>query len=121
MKKAKCDTCEFRGYSTEVCRFHSTQEGSCEESDDTGKHPLKTIGKAVAVGAGAGVAVTIAGMAVGPIIGLKVALGHTIAAQITAGSGVAGAGANVARKLKKGKPKAKTKKKPVLLPMYLKG
>jgi hypothetical protein len=121
MKKAKCDTCEFRGYSTEVCRFHSTQDGSCEEPDDTGKHPLKTITKAVAVGAGAGVAVTIAGMTVGPIIGLKAALGHVIAAKITAGSGVAGAGVNVARQLKKGKSKAKTKKKPVLLPMYLKG
>ena len=121
MKKPKCEACEFRGYSPEVCRFHSTKDGSCEESDDTKDHPLKTISKAVAVGAGAGVAVTLAGMAVGPIIGLKAALGHAVAAKITAGSGVAGAGVNVARKLKKGESKAKTKKKAALLPMYLKG
>jgi hypothetical protein len=121
MKKAKCEACEFRGYSTEVCRLHSTHDGSCKEPDDTSKHPLKTITKAVAVGAGAGVAVTIAGIAVGPIIGLNAVLGHAIAAKIIAGSGVVGAGASVARKLKKGSSKAKAPKKRVLLPMYLKG
>ncbi len=119
MKKAKCEACEYRGYSPEVCRFQSSLDGSCEGPD--GNNALKTISKAIVVGAGAGVAVTIAGMAVGPIMGFKAVLGHAVAAKITAGSGVAAAGVNVARKLRKGELKSKTKKKPVLMPMYLKG
>jgi len=122
MKKTKCEECEYRGYSPEVCKFHSIQDGSCEEMEDSENHPLKTISKAVAVGAGAGLAATVAGIAVGPIIGLKAALGHAVAAKITAGGGVAGAGVNVARKLKKGTSKTKpARKKQTLLPMYLKG
>ena len=121
MKKTDCEACEYRGYSPAVCKLHSIKDGSCEEPEDCGKHPLKTISKAVALGAGAGLVATVAGIAVGPSIGLKAALGHAVAAKLTAGGGVVGAGANVARKLKKSKSKAKTKKKPALLPMYLKG
>jgi len=122
MKKVKCETCEYKGYSAEICRFHSIRGNSCDELDPGRDHSLKRIGKAVVLGAGAGLAATFTGIAVAPIIGLKAALGHAIAAKITVGGGVAGAGVNVARKLKKGESKTRpAKRRQMLLPMYLKG
>lgn len=121
MKKLKCDACEYRGYSAELCKLHFSQDGSCEVPDGGWNHPLVKIGKAVVVGAGAGVAMTIAGIAVGPLIGFNALLGPASIAKISAGAGVAGAGVNVAQKMKKGKAKPKNKKRSVLLPMYLRG
>lgn len=65
---------------------------------------------------------TVVGMGAVPVVGLKAAIGHAMAAKITAGGGVAGAGVNVARKAAKGESGAKQrKKKRILLPLYLKG
>ena len=128
MKKAKCEACEYKGYSLEICRYHTANGGSCDTGDSGEHQPLKKMGKAVAWGAGAGLAAMVAGMGVAPIIGLQAVLGHA-AAKMAMG-GVAGAGVNVARHWKKGeaKPKQKPKHKPkmarkraVMLLMYLKG
>lgn len=122
MKKVKCESCEYKGYSAEICRYHSLRGGSCSEEDFTSRPAFMRIGKVVALGAGAGLAATFTGMVVAPIIGLKAALGHAIAAKITVGGGVAGAGVNVARKMKKTESGTKpARKRPILLPTYLKG
>ena len=64
---------------------------------------------------------TAVGVAAVPAVGLKLAIGHAVAAKLTAGGGVAGAGLNMARKAAKRKSAAKrTNKKRVLLPLYLK-
>ena len=121
MRKIKCDACEYRGYSAELCKLHSTQDGSCDVPEEGWNHPLVKIGKAVVYGAGAGVAMTLAGIAVGPIIGFNALLGPAGIAKLSAGAGMAGAGVNVAQKWKKSKSKAKNKKRSVPLPMYLRG
>lgn len=132
MKKVQCEACEYKGYSLEICRYHSAKGGFCN-TGDSGEHQLlKKMGKAVAWGAGAGMAAMVAGIGLAPLIGLHAILGHA-AAKMTMG-GLAGAGVNVARHWKKGdgkpKPKAAQKKvaqkkadrkKAFLLPMYLKG
>lgn len=122
MKKSKCETCEYKGYSPEVCKLHSSKGGATNEDQCGFDHPLKRVGKTLAFGAGAGVAAAFAGIAVAPVIGLKALLGHAVAAKITAG-GVAGAGVNIARKWKKNSegPSRRIRKRKSLLPMYLKG
>lgn len=123
MKKPKCETCEYKGYSIEFCRYHSISGGGCETPGPAAvQHPVKRIGKAVAVGAGAGLAATFAGIALGPFVGLKAIVSHAIATKITVGGGVAGAGINAALNIKgdasKGRP---GRKRPLLVPHYVKG
>lgn len=120
MKKAKCEACEYKGYSMEICRLHSAKGGPCN-TKGPGEHQSKAkIGKTVAWGAGVGLAAVVTGMAVAPIIGLQAVLGH-VAAKLTMG-GVAGAGVNVFRHWKKGEapPKA-VRKRAVMMPIYRKG
>jgi len=80
-----------------------------------------TVGKTVALGAGVGAMAAVVGIGAAPVVGLKAAIGHAMVAKITAGGSAAGAGVNVARKAAKRKSGAKqTKKKRLLLPLYLK-
>jgi hypothetical protein len=119
-KKPKCETCQFRGYSSNFCKLH-LQKVSKDDCESCNSHrTLKSVGKTAAVGAGFGAMATVAGMAAVPAVGLKAIIGHAVAAKIAAGGGVAGAGVNVARQAAKRKSAAKERKKRrVLLPLYL--
>lgn len=119
-EKMECDTCEMRGYSAYFCRLHAKiTKQACRNyrSYDS----IRRVGKTAALGAGAGVAATVVGIGVAPVLGIKAAIGHVVAAKLTAGGGVAGAWANVCRKAIKGQSEGKPgKKKRILLPRYLK-
>ncbi len=121
-KKPKCDSCEFRGYSSDFCKLHSNKV-SAEDCENCSSHrSLKSVGRTAALGAGVGAIAAVLGIGAAPVVGLKAAIGHAVAAKMTAGGGVAGAGVNVARKAVKRKSGAKQrKKKRLLLPLYLKG
>jgi hypothetical protein len=122
MKKTDCQKCEFKGYSAEICRYHSINGRSCDKPNAGEQRSLKTMGKALVLGAAAGLTAIVTGIVVGPIIGLNAALGHAVAAKMTVGGGVVGAGVNVTRKWKQGEFKPKpARKRAILLPMYLKG
>ncbi len=121
-KKPKCETCEFRGYSSDFCKVHlkKVTEEDCENCDS--HRSFRSVGKTAALGAGVGAIAAVVGIGAAPVVGLKAAIGHAVAAKMTAGGGVAGAGVNVARKAVKRKSGAKQrKKKRLLLPLYLKG
>ena len=127
MKKPKCETCEYRGYSPEICKFHSAKGNICDD-DPEQDESLKRIGKTVVLGAGAGVVAGVAGVAVAPIVGLKAAMahavGHAVGAKVTVGTavggGVAGAGVEAAKTRKKGKSGTKqTRRRTILTPLYL--
>ena len=125
MKKNKvnCETCSYRGYSSDFCKFHHKKitEFADEDCHPQSRHLYKKIGKAATIGAGAGVLATTVGLAAAPAIGLKAAIGHTLAVKIAAGGGAAGAGANVVRRKKKNNSGVNRKRKNnVLLPLYLK-
>jgi hypothetical protein len=63
----------------------------------------------------------VVGIGAVPVVGLKAAIGHAMAAKMTAGGSAAGAGINMARKATKSLSRAKQrKKKRLLLPLYLK-
>jgi len=123
MKKgrAKCEACEFRGYSSYFCRMHLSKVTQ-EDCKDCGSYrSLRQVGRTAAFGAGVGAAVTVVGIGVVPVMGLKAAIGHAVVAKLTAGGGMAGAGVNVFRKARKGQSKFRQKKKKrILLPLYLK-
>ena len=93
MKKNKvnCETCSYRGYSSDFCKFHHKKitEFADEDCHPQSRHLYKKIGKAATIGAGAGVLATTVGLAAAPAIGLKAAIGHTMAVKITAGGGAA--------------------------------
>ncbi len=125
MKKNKvnCETCSYRGYSSDFCKYHHKKitELANEDCHSHSRDLYKKIGKAATLGAGAGVLATTVGLAAVPAIGIKAAIGHSLAAKLTAGGGAAGAGANVVRRSKKNNSGANQKQKnPVLLPLYLK-
>ena len=125
MKKNKvnCETCSFRGYSSDFCKYHHKKitELASEGCHSQSRDMCRKIGKAATLGAGAGVLATTVGLAAVPAIGIKAAIGHTLAAKLAAGGGAAGAGVNVARRAKKNKSGADQKQKNgVLLPLYLK-
>jgi hypothetical protein len=81
-KKSPCDSCTIKGYSLEICEKHLGHIAYDKSSDKkTGLDPrVKSLAGKAAVGAGVGVGVCLAGMAVAPVIGAKVLLGHLIAA-----------------------------------------
>lgn len=120
MKASRCETCEFKGYSPEVCRLHLSKGSGAQEDKDMPCRPINWIGKTAAVGACAGVAATFAGLFAAPVVGLKALIGHSVAAKMTAG-GAAGAGVNLARKWKRSPTSPqKPAKRGSILPMYLK-
>ena len=81
----------------------------------------KKMGKSAALGAGVGVVATTFGLAAAPAVGLKMAVGHALAAKITAGVGAAGAGINITMRNWKGHTRAKLAgKRQVIMPLYLK-
>jgi hypothetical protein len=105
IKNLACDSCTIKGYSFEICKKHlehMDHEKSSAKKTGLGSRMKSLAGKA-AVGAGIGVAVYFAGLALAPAIGAKALLGHLIAAKVTY-VGAAGAGAGVALdKIKKTK------------------
>ncbi|MBF0120641.1 MAG: hypothetical protein HQK79_17575 [Desulfobacterales bacterium] len=108
MKKiSPCDTCEFRGYSPELCKLHLRKISKNGSKDCPNHAPLKEISKKVAVGAGVGVMTMFVGMAAVPAAVLKALFGHVMTTKMTAeaGGGVVGAVINVFRKNKDKKPK----------------
>ncbi len=121
-KKPKCETCEFRGYSSDFCKLHK-RKVSDEDCNSCGSHSsLKCVGKTAVLGAGVGAMAAILGVGAAPVVGLKAAIGHAMAAKMAAGGSAAGAGINMARKATKSLSRAKQrKKKRLLLPLYLKG
>jgi len=120
MKKirTKCLHCSLRGYSPDFCKFH--HENVPPGLDDDENECLLFWSKKAAIGAGAGIAGMVAGMAVLPAFGMKAILGHFVAAKMTGVGGIVGAGTNVAANLKK-QQKKKTKKRSVILPRQLGG
>lgn len=115
--KSPCSNCSFRGYSREICKLHSkkTLHGhSCSGE----KYSWKFFGKKAVIGAGIGVTGIFAGLAVLPAFGLKVILGHSLAAMSGAG-GAIGASTNVAiHHRKKSLTSVKKRKRNLLLPKY---
>jgi len=109
-----CERCELSGYSPDVCKVHHKMIVGNTHETFFPKVPLKTVGKSAAVGAGCGVAATFAFVAL-PAVAAKAALGFLMAAKISAGGGVVGAGINVAKKAKKIKPPDKPRKKKRIL------
>jgi len=125
MKKNRvnCENCSFRGYSSDFCKFHQKKitEFVNEDCHSHSRDLYRRIGKAATIGAGAGVLATTVGLAAVPAIGIKAAIGHSLAAKLTAGGGAACAGVNVARRAKKSNSGVNQKQKnSVLLPLYLK-
>ncbi len=109
-KPKLCERCELSGYSPDVCKVHAKMIAENNHETFFPKIPLKMVGKTAAVGAGCGVAATFALVAL-PAVAAKAALGFLMAAKISAGGGVIGAGINVAKKAKGIKPPDKPRKK----------
>ncbi|MEE9503545.1 MAG: hypothetical protein V3V90_00305, partial [Thermodesulfobacteriota bacterium] len=80
-------------------------------SSRTESEPQQELGRKLAVGAGVGVACTVAGMAAMPVFGMHALLGHLVAAKIAGVGGVTGAGANIVLKSEKNPPVKKSHKK----------
>ncbi|MBF0476042.1 MAG: hypothetical protein HQK59_09455 [Deltaproteobacteria bacterium] len=120
-KKSRCDRCQYRGYSQNFCKLHMRKtagaEASCGMAD-----PYSHLGRNAAIGAGIGAAVTLAGLAALPLLGLKAILGHALAVKAFTGGSLAGVGFNVGRKPKeKDRSETKpTKKRLILVPTYSK-
>ncbi|MBF0202801.1 MAG: hypothetical protein HQK67_00500 [Desulfamplus sp.] len=103
--KSKCDLCELKGYSPELCKVHMRKmvSGKYDEDCPHYTHSFVKLGKTAAVGAGVGLAAACGSMCVIPAVALKALFGHVAVVKITAGAGgsVAGAGINVFRETKK--------------------
>ncbi len=120
-RKITCETCQLRGYSPDFCKVHQKKITEVDVENCYPQDFYKRLGKKVALGAGVGVVAATAGIAAVPAVGLKVAIGHALAAKVIAGGGAAGAGINAVRGAGKNHPGAKrAKKRDVLLPLYLK-
>lgn len=113
-KRPKCETCELKGYSPDFCRVHAKKIASGQSEDCFLPVPLKNVGKAATIGAGVGVMVTTIGIAAVPILWVKAAIGHHMAATIGAGGG-AGAGIGLARKVCKQEPEDKQGRRELIL------
>ncbi|MEE8380768.1 MAG: hypothetical protein V3R78_02670 [Thermodesulfobacteriota bacterium] len=114
MKKTKseCDTCAVVGYSPDLCKMHLRHLAKEKKgSPRTEGEPQQDLGRKVAIGAGVGVACTVAGMAAMPVFGMHALLGHLVAAKIAGVGGVTGAGANIVLKSEKNPPVKKSHKK----------
>ena len=121
-QKHQCDHCEIRGYSTDYCRLHQKRINAIDIENCHRDDLYLKLGRKAAVGAGVGVVAATVGVMAAPAIGIKALLGHALAAKLTAaGGGVAGAGINTIRGVRKDQKGTKrSKKKKVLLPIYLK-
>lgn len=120
-KKTKCETCHLRGYNPEYCRWHRKTIPGLEIE---GCEPLdfyRKLGKTAAIGAGIGVASAVAGVAAAPALGVKMLIGHALAAKVAAGGGGAAvAGLKVWRKFPRRRGTAKQiRRRRALLPLYL--
>ena len=121
-KDSQCETCELKGYNPDFCKWHKKKITEIDIKNCRPQRFYKKVGKTAVLGAGVGVVAATAGLAVVPAVGLKGVIGHVLAAKLTAGSGAAGAGINVARRAKENQSGSKQgKKKSVLLPLYLGG
>ena len=121
-KKLKCETCELKGDNPDFCRWHRKKISEVDVKTCRPQEFYKKVGKTAILGAGVGVVVATAGLAVVPAIGLKTVIGHALVAKLTAGGGAAGAGINVVRHPSEDQPASKRgKKKSVLMPVYLGG
>ncbi|MBF0228362.1 MAG: hypothetical protein HQK63_02020 [Desulfamplus sp.] len=113
--KSKCDACELKGYSPELCKFHIRNMAKSHHDNlldhnrqnkmDCSHYRESSIlkyGKTAAVGAGVGLVAVCGSMAVIPSVALKALFGHVAAVKVSgcAGGGVAGAGINIFRKTK---------------------
>jgi hypothetical protein len=94
MTDSKCNTCEYKGYSQELCKFH-LKKMSVEPAQTCDHYKVKRITKNAVIGAGIGVMTVAAGIAAAPMIGLKTAIGHLFAVKASAGAGAVGAGAGI--------------------------
>jgi len=94
MTDSKCTTCEYKGYSQELCRLH-IKKMSCDSDRACEHYKVKRVTKNAAIGAGLGAVTVAAGIAAAPIIGLKTAIGHLFAVKASAGGGAFGAGAGI--------------------------
>ena len=93
MKIHKCDTCEYKGYSPELCRLHYHRLAQADREGCKHHSSLyQKVGKTTVVGAGAGLAAGTLGIALAPVVGLKALIGHFMAAKLAFGGGAAGAG-----------------------------
>jgi len=105
MKDQKCETCEYRGYSSDICKLHlrhemrKGEEGCQNHSSHHGS--IKKMGFIVALGAGVGLAATGLGVIVAPVAGLTAAIGQGLAVKLAAGGGAASAAAYMVREKKK--------------------
>ncbi len=92
--KAKCEACEFKGYSPELCKVHHKKLVNEKPAPGCPAKPgtLGRVGKSAAVGAGMGIASAIGGMAFLPAGMLKSVLGPYILFKM--GVGTCGAGAS---------------------------
>ena len=113
-KPKLCERCELSGYSPDVCKVHAKMIAESDHETFFPRIPLKTVGKTAAVGAGCGVAATIALVTL-PAVAAKATIGLLMAAKLGAGGGMIGAGINVAKKAKKNKPPGKPRKKKRIL------
>ncbi|MBF0232187.1 MAG: hypothetical protein HQK65_04015 [Desulfamplus sp.] len=115
--KSKCDSCEIKGYSPELCKVHMRKmvSGKYDEDCPHYTHSLLKYGKTAAMGAGVGLVAVCGSMCIIPAVAIKALFGHVAAVKVTAGAGgsVAGAGINVFRETKKdsGKHSKKNNKK----------
>jgi len=111
MTYSKCNTCEYKGYSQEICKLHiKTMSGICEH------YKFRRITKNAFIGAGLGAVTVAAGVAAAPIIGVKAALGHLFAVKASAGGGAVGAGAGIGltpkeKKMKSSNSASKSRKR----------
>jgi len=102
--KLKCDSCEVRGYSHDLCKAH-IRKMAIERNDEGCPRYTPSIikhTKTAAYGAGIGLVAVYGGLAAIPTIGLKGLFGHLTAAKLSAeaGGGLAGAGINIFRRAK---------------------
>ena len=125
--KTKCDLCEIKGYSLDLCKAHVRK--MVANKNDLGcqsytpaiiKHT-----QTAALGAGIGLVAVYGGLAAIPTIGLKGLFGHLTAAKLSAeaGGGAVGAGLNVFRRTKKIKANQKEirKRRHLCFPLTLNG
>jgi hypothetical protein len=119
-KKTKCEACHLRGYNPEYCRWHKKAIPGVEVEDCEPHHFYRKLGKTAAIGAGIGVVSAVAGVAAAPALGVKALIGHALAAKMTAGGGGAAVGGiKVWCKFPRKRGVERTRRRRVLLPLYL--
>lgn len=103
--KSKCDSCELKGYSPELCKAHMRNMVKGKKDADCPHYTNSFIkyGATAVVGAGIGLVAACGSVAVIPSVALKALFGHVAVAKVSAGASgtVAGAGINLFRQTKK--------------------